>query len=160
VATVRLCPHNLTYLIPSLGVATEGRIRETLDGPGETLSQATFVNALLRYITDDAKRDRDLMLRGQKLDLASGASERRFCFRNMFIWEKDIQIGKIVEQYFLAVEARWPEAWNYSGKGLMLNQSNGFRALMRVFGHSSEEFSHLYRGRVEPRDTGELGHPK
>jgi DGQHR domain-containing protein len=124
------------HRIKRLGVATEGRVRETLDGPGETLSQATFVNALLRYITDDARGDRDLMLRGQKLDLVSGASERKFCFRNMFIWEKDIQIGKIVEQYFLAVEARWPEAWNYGGKGLMLNQSNGFRALMRVFGHA------------------------
>jgi hypothetical protein len=97
------------------------------------------------------------MLRGQKLDLVSGASERKFCFRNMFIWEKDIQIGKIVEQYFLAVEARWPEAWNYSGKGLMLNQSNGFRALMRVFGQAynylalpgqhveSKQFSGLFK---------------
>jgi DGQHR domain-containing protein len=122
------------HRIKRLGVATEGRILENSEGPGETLSQATFVNALLRYITDDARRDRDLMLRGQKLGTVSGASERKFCFRNMFIWEKDVQIGKIVEQYFLAVEERWYEAWNYGGKGLMLNQSNGFRALMRVFG--------------------------
>lgn len=122
--------------IKRLGIATEGRVRENLDGPGETLTQATFVNALLRYITDDPKRDRDLMLRGSKLELVSGAEERRFFFRNMFIWGKDVQMGKIVEQYFLAVQQRWAEAWNFGGKGLMLNQSNGFRALMRVFGHS------------------------
>ena len=34
------------------------------------------------------------------------------------------------------MEARWREAWNYGGKGLMLNQANGFRALMRVFGEA------------------------
>lgn len=122
------------HRIKRLGIATESRVNSDAEGPGETLTQATFVNALLRYITDDPKGDRDRMLRGEKLPVVSGKDERRFCFRNMFIWEKDVEIGKIVEQYFVAVQKRWPEAWNYSGKGLMLNQSNGFRALMRVFG--------------------------
>ena len=45
---------------------------------------------------------------------------------------KDVQIGKIVEQYFLAVQERWSQAWDSGGKGIMLNQSNGFRALMRI----------------------------
>jgi hypothetical protein len=74
--------------------------------------------------------------RGEKLKLVGGDEDRRYCFRNMFIREKDVQIGKIVEQYFLAVQKRWPEAWDQGGKGLMLNQSNGFRALMRVLGPS------------------------
>lgn len=123
------------HRIKRLGVATEGRIRPE-SGPGETLTQATFVNALLRYISDDPKLDRDKLLRGEELPFVVGAEEERLCFRNMFLREKDIQIGKIVEQYFLAVQERWTEAWNASGKGIMLNQSNGFRALMRVFGEA------------------------
>ena len=123
------------HRIKRLGVATEGRVRPD-DGPGETLTQATFVNALTRYISDDPKLDRDKLLRGEELQLVAGDEERRLCFRNMFIWEKDIEIGKIIEQYFLAVQERWEDAWGAGGKGTMLNQSNGFRALMRVFGEA------------------------
>lgn len=153
------------HRIKRLGIATEGRVEEDDDqGPGETLTQATFVNALVRYISDDPKRDRDLMLRGEKLPLVSGNEDRKYCFRNMFIREKDVQIGKIVEQYFLAVERRWPDAWAFSGKGLMLNQSNGFRALMRFFGDAyndlalpghfveSHRFLELFK-RVKVKDT-------
>ena len=82
------------------------------------------------------------MLRGEKLHLVAGDEEERLCFRNMFIRDKDVQIGKIVEQYFLAVQERWEHAWNFGGKGIMLNQSNGFRALMRVFGNA---YNHLAR---------------
>lgn len=121
--------------IKRLGVATEGRQRPER-GPGETITQATFVNSLLRYISDDPKGDRDALLRGEALPTIVGRDEERLCFRNMFIWGKDVQIGKIVEQYFLAVKERWPEAWDAGGRGLMLNQANGFRALMRVFGES------------------------
>jgi len=128
------------HRIKRLGVATEGRAGDS--GPGERLTQATFVNALVRYISDDPKADRDLLLRGKKLDLISGQEERRLCFRNMFIRDQDVQIGKIVEQYFLAVRERWKDAWDTGGKGIMLNQSNGFRALMRVFG---EAYNYLAR---------------
>jgi DGQHR domain-containing protein len=127
--------------IKRLGVATEGRTRPE-SGPGETLTQATFVNALMRYISDDPKGDRDKLLRGEELAFVSGKEEERLCFRNMFIREKDVQIGKIVEQYFLAIRDRWEEAWNAGGKGIMLNQANGFRALMRVFG---ETYNYLAR---------------
>ena len=144
--------------IKRLGVATEGRAGQ--GGPGEKLTQATFVNSLVRYISDDPKQDRDMLLRGEKLPFVEGKEERRLCFRNMFIWEKDIEIGKIVEQYFIAIHQRWEDAWDAGGKGIMLNQSNGFRALMRVFGDaynylampgqfvSSEKFLELFR-RVE-----------
>ena len=128
------------HRIKRLGVATVGRAGD--DGPGETLTQATFVNALVRYISDDPKRDRDILLRGEKLALVGGDDERRLCFRNMFIREKDVQIGKIVEQYFLAVQERWSQAWDSGGKGIMLNQSNGFRALMRIFGEAYNYLAH------------------
>jgi len=120
--------------IKRLGVATEGRLSD--GGPGEKLTQATFVNSLARYISDDPKDDRDKLLRGETLPFVVGKDDERLCFRNMFIREKDVQIGKIVEAYFAAVRQRWPEAWDAGGKGLMLNQSNGFRALMRVLGEA------------------------
>jgi hypothetical protein len=148
--------------------------------PGERLTQATFVNALVKYISDDPKQDRDMLLRGETLKLVTGDEEKRLCFRNMFIREKDVQIGKIVEQYFLAVRERWPEAWDAGGKGIMLNQSNGFRALMRLFGEaynrlalpgnfvSSQRFLELFNRvkeesnyftieRFKPGSSGEAG---
>lgn len=130
------CDNNSPFFkrIKRLGVATEGRASG--EGPGEKLTQATFVNALVRYISDDPKEDRDRLLRRETLALVTGKDDERLCFRNMFIREKDIQIGKIVEAYFDAVKQRWPEAWDAGGKGLMLNQSNGFRALMRIFGEA------------------------
>jgi DGQHR domain-containing protein len=113
--------------IKRLGVATEGR-------QAETLTQSTFVNALVGYISDNPKQDRDDLIRGEKLKHVQGREAQRFCFRNLFIDEEDIKIGKIVEQYFVAVRERWPEAWDYNGPGIMLNRTNGFRALMKLFG--------------------------
>jgi DGQHR domain-containing protein len=113
--------------IKRLGVTTEGRT-------AETLTQSTFVNALVTYISDEPKKDRDDLIRGKQLAHASGAELRRLCLRNLFIDDQDVKIGKIIEQYFLAVDERWPEAWRYQDVGIMLNRTNGFRALMKLFG--------------------------
>jgi DGQHR domain-containing protein len=131
----------------------------------ETITQATFVNALVVYVSDEPKIDRDQILRGRKLPLVSGREERRLPFRNMFIREEDIMIGKIVEQYFKAVQERWPDAWDAPrGAGIILNQTNGFRALMRMFGKvynelakpgqfvESEQFARLF-ARVDVPST-------
>jgi DGQHR domain-containing protein len=115
--------------IKRLGVATLGR-------SGETLTQATFVNALVPYMSENPRADRDLLLRGHTLPLVNGSDERKLCFRNMFIKEQDVEIGKIIEEYFKAVALRWPEAWNFGGTGIMLNRTNGFNALMRVLGRA------------------------
>jgi hypothetical protein len=39
-----------------------------------------------------------------------------------------------VQSYFDAVKATWPTAWDDHGEGAMLNKTNGFRALMGIFG--------------------------
>lgn len=117
----------LYHRIKRLGVTTTNR-------DGELLTQATFVNGLIAYISKDPKVDRDQLLRGEKLARVSGEENLKFCFRNMFIDEEDVKIGKIIEQYFLAVRDRWPGAWNFGGKGLILNRTNGYRALMSIFG--------------------------
>ena len=64
----------------------------------------------------------------------SAGEAKRLVFRNLFIDNEDVKIGKIVEQYFKAVALTWPDAWDTDEPGIMLNRTNGFRALMRLFG--------------------------
>jgi DGQHR domain-containing protein len=119
------------HRIKRLGVTTEGR-----NAFQETIAQATFVEALLPYISTEPKLDRDLLLRGKPLTKPGVTEESRLCLRNLFIQEQDVKIGKIIEQYFIAVSNRWPKAWKGGGKGFILNRTNGFKALMKVFGKS------------------------
>ncbi|MFG0712494.1 DGQHR domain-containing protein [Stenotrophomonas geniculata] len=136
--------------IKRLGVATEGRFTETL-------TQATFVEALLRYISADPTTDRDLYLRNSKPYRADADEQRKLIFRNMFIDERDMDIADILFNYFSAVSHRWPKAWGGLGDGAVLNKTNGFRALMRLLRPaylsitapgemvSIEEFSALFK---------------
>lgn len=112
--------------IKRLGIATEGRIFEPI-------TQATFVEALLSYISKDPRADRDRLLRGKKLEKLYGEELYKMPLRNIFIEERDVDLGKIINNYFLAVQRRWPDAWDERGRGSMLNRTNGFRALMRFF---------------------------
>jgi DGQHR domain-containing protein len=112
------------HRIKRLGVATEGRFNETL-------TQATFVEALIDYISLNPGHDRDLYIRG-KVPSKSGAQESRLLiFRNMMIDKRDMEIADVLWTYFDAVRSKWPTAWNSTGYGLILNRTNGFRALMR-----------------------------
>jgi DGQHR domain-containing protein len=113
--------------IKRLGTATPGRERETI-------TQSTFVDALVRYISPEPKVDRDMLLRGQSLELADTDLLKRYCLRNLFIRNEDVLIGRIVQNYFEGVRLVWPTAWNDFSQGAMLNKTNGFRALMSIFG--------------------------
>ena len=110
--------------IKRLGFATEGRIFEPI-------TQATFVESLMPYMSADPKKDRDLLLREKALQKLYGDDLYKMPFRNLFIDDKDLLITEIVANYFDAVRARWPDAWEETGRGRMLNRTNGFRALMR-----------------------------
>lgn len=113
--------------IKRLGVATEGRFNETI-------TQATFVQAVLSYISKSpmgAMGDRNLYLQKMVPEPATADELKRLIFRNMFIEEKDLEITDIIWNFFDAVKSRWPKAWGFNGRGLMLNKTNGFRALMR-----------------------------
>lgn len=109
--------------IKRLGSATAGRY-------GETLTQATFVEALMPYISQQPALDRDLIKRNRPLQRAEGDNAKKLIFRNFFIDEKDIEIGIILLNYFMAVSRRWPKSWNSTERGNILNKTNGFRALM------------------------------
>ena len=112
--------------IKRLGVATDGRFTETI-------TQATFVQYLIKYISSDPSKDRDLLMRGKKLDLANQNELEHKFFRNLFIQNKEIEITKIIWTYFEAIKEKWPAAWTRDPyeKGFMLNKTNGFKALMK-----------------------------
>lgn len=104
--------------------------------PNETLTQAAFIDPLMRYITKDsitAMEDRDALKRGKKLPEIPPDVVRvhKLIFRNLFIQERDAEIARIVWNYFAAVAQRWPEAWEGKTAGLILNRTTGYRALMR-----------------------------
>jgi hypothetical protein len=115
--------------IKRLGFATEGRIFEPI-------TQATFVEALMPYLSSAPKRDRDSLLRGEALEKIYGDELYKMPFRNLFIDQKDVLIVEILSNYFEAVRKKWPEAWEDTGRGMMLNRTNGFRALMRFLRHA------------------------
>jgi DGQHR domain-containing protein len=114
------------HRIKRLGTATSGRI-------GETLTQATFVEALLKLISADPRLDRDILLRNRPISPATEQELAILPLRNLFVSNQDLSIAKIMWNYFEAVRTRWPTAWASSDRGYILNRTNGFRALMRMF---------------------------
>jgi DGQHR domain-containing protein len=115
--------------IKRLGTSTPGR-------ESETITQSNFVDWLIPYMSEDPKGDRDWLLKGRQLELADATTLRRLCLRNLFIKGDDLAIARLIQAYFEAVQARWPKAWDDFGQGVMLNKTNGFRALMGMFGRA------------------------
>jgi DGQHR domain-containing protein len=107
-----------------LGVANNSEL--------ETITQATFVESILKYITRDKMFDRDIYKKGGIPEKANSREITNLIFRNMFIDEKDLDIAKILRNYFSCVQKKWPEAWNSKARENILNKSTGFIALMRL----------------------------
>jgi DGQHR domain-containing protein len=104
--------------------------------PNETLTQAAFIDPLIKYITLNpitAMEDRDVLKRGRTLTEITPdvIRAKKLIFRNLFIQGRDAEIAKIVWNYFAAVEQRWPKAWELKRPGIVLNRTTGYRALMR-----------------------------
>lgn len=114
------------HKIKRLGVATLGR-------SGETLTQASFIEPLLGFISKDATIDRQIYLGGGTPNKVNGRELLKHPFQHMFIEEKDFEITDIIWNYFSAVHKRWSEAWENTERGskLILNRTNGYQALMR-----------------------------
>jgi DGQHR domain-containing protein len=122
----------LSGRIKRLGSATPGKTNETI-------TQATFVQALMKHLSDNPNADRELYKRGRKPIRFDQDQLRKKIFRNMMIDEQDAEITDELWNFFQAVSEKWSIAWNSSGNGLILNRTNGFRALMRFLRHA-----HLY----------------
>ncbi len=114
--------------IKRLGVATEGK-------NFQPLSQATFVESVMRYISKDPKADRNKLLRHKRLEGASKDEVSKLPFRNLFVEERDVEIVAVLFNYFSSIKERWPIAWSNQYRGNMLNRTNGFRAFMRFYSH-------------------------
>ena len=111
--------------IKRLGLTTAGRV-------GETLTQATVVDGLGPYITDDAAQDRDDILRGRKLKRVDESSERSRIFRNWFIDGQDSNIAFVMSNYFDAARRKWKRAWDQPAQGEILSRTTGYLALSRL----------------------------
>jgi DGQHR domain-containing protein len=111
--------------IKRLGTATPGR-------KNEPLTQASFVEALIRFLTPDPVQDRNDLLEGKKLKRATPDELRKYPFRNLFIDGKELDIAEILYNYFRAVEGKWPVSWNaIDVTGNLLPRANAFKALMK-----------------------------
>ncbi len=103
------------------------------DKEKETITQATFSDKLIGYISKDPMGDRNTYKKGGVPERYSGADLERRPLRNLFIDEEDALIAKIVWNYFDAVQEKWPNAWWNVEKEMILNKSTGFLAFMRFF---------------------------
>lgn len=116
----------LYHRIKRLGVKTKGR------DTSEPLTQAVFVESLIKLITSNAFTDRTEYMKGRPPKRASADELKRHPFRNLFIDEKDTDIAVILFNYFSAVKTLWPTAWaGITTEGNILPRSNAFKALMR-----------------------------
>ena len=121
--------------IKRLGCATPNR-------EGETITQATFVKSLMILLTDNENEDRRRYAEDEPLDPSGSA---KTVFRQFMVDKKDMELTKIIYNYFLAVKQRWPKSWECNERGQMLNKANGFMALMRFLGA-------VYPKMEKPRD--------
>jgi DGQHR domain-containing protein len=114
----------LHYRIKRLGTATPGR-------RNEPLTQASFVESLVKFLSPDPVLDRNTSLAGKKVQRAGIDELIKFPFRNLFIDGKDLDIVEILYNYFKAIEQKWPESWAAVGRvGNLLPRSNAFKAFM------------------------------
>ena len=112
--------------IKRLGVKTVGR------DSVEPLTQAVFVEALMRFISSDTMKDRDDLQRGKKLSVLNEIDSRKLPFRNLFVANRDEDIAFMIYEYFHAIKNKWPKSWSdLSTKGNILPRSNAFKAFMK-----------------------------
>ncbi|QFP77596.1 DGQHR domain-containing protein [Deinococcus sp. AJ005] len=116
--------------VKRLGSATDGNFIETL-------TQAAFVENILKYITRNPLKDRDDLKRGKKLKF-DPSKDHDLIFRELFIEQKDFVIAEIINNYFSSIRERYPEAWNDISRGAVLSKTNAFMAFMRFLPEALE----------------------
>ncbi len=115
----------LHHRIKRLGTATPGRKKEPL-------TQAAFVESLVKFISIDPVADRNQLLDGKRLKKATAEELGKCPFRNLFIGKKDLDIAEILFNYFSAVRKKWPQSWDdLNTSGNLLPKSSAFKALMK-----------------------------
>jgi DGQHR domain-containing protein len=116
----------LYHRIKRLGLKTKGREES------EPLTQAVFVESLIKLISPDPFTDRTIYMKGKKPNIIGKSEIHKYPFRNMFICEKDNAIALILYNYFSSIQNKWPSAWvDIQKEGNILPRSNAFKAFMR-----------------------------
>jgi DGQHR domain-containing protein len=120
------------------------------DTEKETITQATFSESLMRYLSKDPMDDRNVYKKGKKPEKFQGNELLKRPFRNLFIEERDGDIAKIVYEYFDAVQEKWPDAWWPVRREMILNKSTGFIALMNFLRDAYVGYSQI--GAIPTKD--------
>ncbi|WP_435653027.1 DGQHR domain-containing protein [Pseudomonas putida] len=124
----------LYHRIKRLGLKTNG-----IDS--EMITQAAFVDNLVKLITKRPSVDRDILLGRKKNFLGLRQSSLpdlepddfyRLPFRKSFALEDDSAIAANLYNFFSAVAVRWPNSWDHKSKASVLNKTIGFIALIRT----------------------------
>lgn len=128
--------HNVTVALDSqrdspfykrvkrLGSATPGREKEPL-------TQAAFVESLVKFISVTPIEDRNRLLDGVRIKRATTSELRKTPFRNIFLDGKEVDIAEIIFNYFCAIRDKWPRSWEgVTQTGNLLPRSNAFKAFM------------------------------
>jgi DGQHR domain-containing protein len=111
--------------IKRLGVITPGRT-------SETITQAAFVESLVRFISKRPFEDRNLLLDGRRLPPITEKEDQECPFRYLFVQERDFDIAENIVNYFNAIKHRWPRSWEDTSRNSgFLPKTNAFRAFMR-----------------------------
>lgn len=120
--------------IKRLGVKTVG-----VDS--EVLTQAAFVENIVKLISKRPSLDRDILLgkkknfigiKNMQLPDDDHASFRALPFRKNFINSDDSTIAVVVYNFFSVVNELWPSAWDNKNKKSVLNKTVGFISLIRL----------------------------
>lgn len=120
--------------IKRLGVKTAGV-------NGELLTQAAFVENLIKLISKKPSLDRDILLgrkknfiglKEKKLPDNEITDHKRLIFRKSFIREDDATIAANLLNFFTAVADKWELAWDKKNSKSVLNKTVGFIALVRL----------------------------
>jgi DGQHR domain-containing protein len=107
----------------------------------EPISQAAFVENLVKLISSDPQEDRDILLAKEKgalffskkkLEIGDAKDVAKRPLRILFIAEKDVEIATIVLNFFAAVQERWPVAWSKESKDSFLNTAVGLDLCFRI----------------------------
>lgn len=98
----------------------------------ESITQAAFVDRVMKLITRHPDEDKDLLKRGKHPARADGTDKKKLIFRNLFLAKDDSKIAFVLWEFFWAVEMRWPGALSNRDKGMILGRTTGFAALIRL----------------------------
>lgn len=128
-------PSPFYHRIKRLGVKTKGI-------QNELITQAAFVENILKLISKRPGLDRDILLGKKKKFLGLKNTQlpdddildfRRMPLRKSFINGDDVAIGENIFNYFSAVEKKWPRSWDKKNSISVLNKTVGLIALTRLF---------------------------